>query len=562
MNLVAADVSPLHLNSEEVRADSRRLLRFRGSKRESSRGILSLKTIVWSLVLQAALAVSAAEPPPDFLWSRQAVGSTNSDIGYALAADTTGNVYVCGSFAGTINFGGNLISSGLTDVFVAKYDGAGNLLWARKAGGTGYDEGRGIAVDAAGNAYVTGIFQGAASFGATNLTSSGNSDVFLAQYDAAGTIIWARRAGGNADDEAHALALDGAGNLYLTGTFDGNASFGSFAMQNNSHTSDLFIAKTDNLGNFLWVAKAGGNTDDDSRSISLDAATNVYVTGSFAGTATFGTTNLTARGTNGLNDAFLAKYSGAGTFLWAQQAGGNGSDNGYSVTTDNGGNVIVTGSFSSPALFGATSLTGNGTDIFVAKYDSAGSMLWVRRAGGNDAIYGDSGRGVTTDGAGNIYVTGFFSGSGNFGSTNLPTSGFDDVFVAKYDNGGNLLWVRQAGGVNLDVANAIALDGSANIFATGFFYDTASFGGVNLTSAGFEDVFVCKLGTAPPPPSLTTVISGAKLILSWPGPAVGYILEAADDLSNATNWAAVANGTNGVAVPLSGARRFFRLRKL
>jgi len=130
--------------------------------------------------LSAMLAV-AAELPPDFLWTRRAGGS-DMDTGCGVAVDGSGNVFVTGYFIGTNMFGTtNLISSGAEDVFVAKYDSAGTLLWARKAGGSAYDEGRAIAVDAAGNAFVAGLFQGTASFGATNLSSSGQSDIFLAK---------------------------------------------------------------------------------------------------------------------------------------------------------------------------------------------------------------------------------------------------------------------------------------------------------------------------------------------------------------------------------------------
>src|SRR5262249_19336570 len=145
----------------------------------------------------------------------------------ATALDSNGNVFLTGYFTGTNSFGPtNLISSGLDDIFVVKYDAAGNFLLARRAGGNSYDRGLCIAADASGNVFVTGLFQGTASFGPTNLTRSGQSDIFIAKYNPAGNLIWARKAGGNDFDEAHAIAVDSQGNAYITGYFDATATFG------------------------------------------------------------------------------------------------------------------------------------------------------------------------------------------------------------------------------------------------------------------------------------------------------------------------------------------------
>src|SRR5207247_1001404 len=137
----------------------------------------------------------------------------------------------------------------------------------------------------------------------------------------------------------------------------------------------------------------GGTLDDVGNGIAVDGATNVYVTGYFADIVTFGGTNLTAAGTNDFSDIFLAKYDAAGNFLWVRQAGGTGDDRGNGVAVDAGGNVSITGQFIGTAAFGGGNLiaSGNGPDIFVSRYSSSGNLLWARRAGGNNAIYGDAG---------------------------------------------------------------------------------------------------------------------------------------------------------------------------
>ena len=496
----------------------------------------------------------------------QKAGGADSDRGQAVAVDASGHVYVTGYFSETSSFGPtNLVSSGTEDIFLAKYEPEGALLWARKAGGPDYDEGRGVAVDAAGNVYVGGLFQGTAAFGSTNLNSAGQSDVFLAKYTPAGNLLWARAAGGKDYDEAHGLALDGAGNVYVAGAFDANANFGAFTLVNGSGSSDIFLAKYDAAGNVLWARQAGGNGDDQASALAVDAATNLYVSGFFSGTATFGSTNLTSRGANTTHDLFVAKYNAAGTLLWVIQAGGNDEDAAQGIATDGSGNIFVTGNFTTTALFGSTNVTGNGTDIFVAKYDPAGHLVWVRKAGGNNVIYGDTGFGIAVDAAGAPWVTGYFSGTASFGSTNLASSAFDDIFVAKYDPAGNLLWVRKAGGLNIDLGYALALDGSTKAFVTGLFFGTAGFGTTNLVSSGLEDCFLTSLGW-PAPPVLSIGRAGQNVLLSWPRTSAGFVLESRPTFPSGT-WGEVSGTTvvvgnsNVVTLPGSDWQSYFRLRK-
>src|SRR5687767_2168500 len=170
--------------------------------------VKQIRRIFLLLVFGAALPDLSAQTSPDLLWARRA-GGLDSDTGYAVATDPSGNIYVAGAFYATNDFGPvKLVSAGLSDIFVAKYDADGNFLWARRAGGTSYDEARGVAVDGAGNACITGFFQLTANFAPTNLVSTGQSDVFVAKYDPAGNLQWARRAGGNDFEESHAIALD------------------------------------------------------------------------------------------------------------------------------------------------------------------------------------------------------------------------------------------------------------------------------------------------------------------------------------------------------------------
>jgi hypothetical protein len=315
------------------------------------------------------------------------------------------------------------------------------------------EAGYGIAVDGSGNSYVIGYFEGSATFGAgeanqTVLTADGNFDIFVAKYNSSGALQWAKRAGGADFDEAYGIAVDGSGNSYVTGYFEGSATFGAGeanqAVLTVAGSNDAFVAKYNASGALQWAKRAGGTGFVDGIGIRADSSGNSYVAGTFSGSATFGAgeanqTILTAAGSG--FDIFVAKFNSSGAVQWAKRAGGTGSDEGYAIGVDGSGNSYVSGYFEGSATFGAgeanqTTLTaaGSGFDIFVAKYNSSGAVQWAKRAGGTDL---ELGYGIAVDGSGNSYVTGYFDGSATFGAgeanqTTLTSAGGLDIFVAKF----------------------------------------------------------------------------------------------------------------------------------
>ena len=243
------------------------------------------------------------------------------------------------------------------DIFIAKYDPNGNIIWVRKAGGSSYDEGNDIATDGAGNSYVTGPFRGTATFGNTQISSGGSSDIFIAKYDANGNLLWVRKAGGTGEDSGNDITIDNSGNCYMTGTFRSTATFGTTQII-SSGAEDIFTAKYDANGNLLWVRKAGGTSNDFSNDISADNSENCYVTGTFKNTATFGTTQIIS---SGAEDIFTAKYDANGNLVWVNKTGATYSDFGYGISVDNSGNCYTTGSFGGTVSFGSIVLeNGNG----------------------------------------------------------------------------------------------------------------------------------------------------------------------------------------------------------
>ncbi len=422
-------------------------------------------------------------------WTRSAGGSLD-DYGTAVAVDGSGNVVVTGQFQGDATFGGTtLTSAGLNDIFVAKYDAGGKLLWARSAGGSGNDAGAGIAVDGSGNVVVVGYFVGDATFGATTLTSAGLGDVFVAQYDAAGTLQWVHSAGGVGSDLAYAVAAAGSGDVVVTGTFSGDAAFAPTTLT-SAGSADVFVARYDGGGTLLWAQPAGSTGSDHGSGVAVDGSGNILVTGYYVGDATFGATTLTSAGGD---DVFIARYDGGGTLLRAQSAGGSGSDLGNAIAVDRSGNVVVTGSFGGSATFGGTTLTSVGSsDVFVARYDAAGTLLWAHSAGGTGNVAGYA---VAADGSGNVVVTGSLEGSASFSGNPVTSAGGRDVFVAKYSAGAALVWAQSAGGSGNDAGVGLAIGASNQLALTGYFVGDATFGTATLTSAGSNDVFVARLSS-------------------------------------------------------------------
>ena len=421
-------------------------------------------------------------------WS-QRFGSTLDDGGYSVATDGLGNVYVTGTFTGTVNFGGsNLVSAGGLDIFLAKYNAAGVHQWSQRFGGTSLDESNSVAVDASGNVVLTGDFSGTASFGGSNLVSAGSLDAFLAKYNTAGVHQWSQRFGMTGDDEGNSVAVDGAGDVFVAGWFNLTTNFGGANLV-SAGSFDMVLARYNAAGVHQWSQRYGATGLESGTGIALDASGNIAVAGYFSGTSNLGGANLVSAGQY---DIFVAKYNGVGVHQWSQGFGSTNFDAGYSVAVDASNNVLLTGYFFGTVNFGGSNLvSAGGTDIFVAKYNSAGAHQWSKRFG---ALSGDFGNSVAVNASSDVFLTGLFLGTVDFGGGSLVSAGGQDIFVAKYDAAGVHQWSRRFGGTGiLDTANSIAVDVSGNAFATGYFENTVNFGTGNLVSAGQQDIFLVKL---------------------------------------------------------------------
>lgn len=371
--------------------------------------------------------------------------------------------------------------------------------WVKQMGLGGISNG--VSSDAAGNAYATGIVSNPGLFDDLNIPCNA-SDVFLAKYDTSGNVLWATIGGGALLDQGNDLATDASGNSYVVGAIQTNgpnptAKFGSFTLTGNGDY-DWLIVKYNTLGNVVWANNYGSTTGDIARSVALDASGNVYVSGFYSGTMTVQGVTLASRG---LFDIFVAKLDANGTLLWLKSAGGTGSDIGQGIVVDGQGNVGLTGEFQSTATFDTRSLKAAGLgDAFIAKYDAAGNNLWVHKGGSATSFVGDPAKAIAVDAANNFYITGDYTGTATFDGlsvTNTGTSG-TDIFLAKYNTNGAVQWLHHAGGPASDKGYSIGVDQAGNSWVSGFAGSGTGvvFDTISLPPIGNEYIFLAKYDPA------------------------------------------------------------------
>lgn len=417
------------------------------------------------------------------------------------------NLLTVGTHSITAEYGGDGSNTASTSSAVSQVVNAltaPNLSFIRQSAGDGINAsvaaalGYGSTTDSNGNIYVVGYFNRSIKLGNTILTADGNtSDIFIAKYNASGEIQWVKRAGGSGTDMGFKIAVSGTA-LYISGSFSETINFNTpSASGTNELTSagsrDAFVAKYNTSGDFEWARRAGGSDSDDANAIAV-VGTDIYITGSFAGTGNFNTPSATGINeliSNGSQDIFVAKYNSSGVLQWVKRAGGTGIDNGLGIVASNT-DVYLTGQFSQTANFNSPSAAGSNEivsageyDVFIAKYTSAGVLQWVKRAGGSGE---DLGVGITLAGT-DVYLTGAFNSTANFntpsssgGANDLVSDNLRDIFIAKYNSAGVVQWTRRAGGQYNDIGSGIAVSG-LNVYVTGLLLASGNFNTPSSTAS-------------------------------------------------------------------------------
>lgn len=465
-------------------------------------------------------------------------GGPNSDKGISIGTDSLGFIYVSGFFNSLADFGTvfltNSPASGTNkEAFLVKMDPAGNVIWGLR-GGNGAnsccdDRALGMHVTPGGDVFLTGTFWSSFSIGTCNISFSGansHDSSLLTKIDSDGNCVWARSFGADvgagsgancpypiydADDHSYDVKVDNEGFIYITGFFSGiSAEFDGISLSNANWGSNCtplgYVGKLDSDGNFLWAHKFDGIKDQrgsrDNR-IAIDHFSNVYVVGGFENTGTYGPLTLTSEGEW---DAFLFKMDKDGNFIWAKNVGSNKSDRADGIAIDYCDNVYISGEYRNPMVFeGANASNGTDTlshskkrDIFVAKITTNGDWVWAKRArsDGTDKPYQ-----MSVDENMQVFIAGSAGDSIRFNSSIMLSTGDTSInaFVAQLDGSraGDWVWAKLGGGItDDDRAGDICEDGGNNLYAVGFYEQTADLDGNIITSAGKKDIFVWKLTKA------------------------------------------------------------------
>jgi hypothetical protein len=420
------------------------------------------------------------------------------------AVDSNGDAYVAGLFSGSATFKTTLVSSNnVPNAFVGKLARRSDWLWENRVipGSNGTISINAIAVDDARNVYVAGQFSGSATFGTNVLNAEVNGDIFVAKLSNQGDRwLWARSAGATNSDSANALGVTPGGAVFVAGHFRGTMSLGANSLSSTNGSQDIFVAKLDTNGTWLWAQRAGGtNNNDSALSLVLNSTEDAFITGRFQGTnASFGpTTRLHAVGGAADTDLFVARISTAGLWLLARRGGSStGPDAGTGLAIDPAGQIYLLGQFAGTADYStATNLNiGPNARLFVARLNPNASMIWYAQAG---AGFADS---IAVDNAGRVYISGEFGipeVSTRFGdpaSFTLISGGNSDVFLARLDaESGDWAWAKKIGSTGAETRGSIGVDGQGNIVVSGTYQNTVPVGYVLLSTANERDIFIARL---------------------------------------------------------------------
>ena len=454
------------------------------------------------------------------------IGGAGPDLITAMVTDPAGGVILAGTFTGSTDFDPGagvtaLTSLGAIDGFLARYSSSGALAWALRFGSTGDERVTALARDASGSLYVGGGFEGAASFGLSGSgvvqNSDGGEDGFVAKFSPEGVLLWARRFGGAGLDEVTALAVDGPGNVFAAGVFNGTANpfpAGGTNVQSNG-ASDGFVLALDPGGSVRWTLPIGGPQADAARGLAVSSSGRLMVAGTFRGAADFDRNGGVATSLRALGgvDFFLAVYSSTGLLERVRAVGGLNNESlvvsGLSLDGQDG--AVLLGSFSGsldfdpgPGLAARTSQSGQ--DVLLARYDAGGEFLSVATVGGLGTVTAARAI-VAADGS--VVLTGAFSGPIDFDPgaginviTSLGTQGVTDAFAARYTAAGGLAWVGRFGestaiAGRATSGTALGFDSAGNPIVVGHFFGSPDFDpgptAFRLISVGEADGFVVKL---------------------------------------------------------------------
>jgi hypothetical protein len=374
------------------------------------------------------------------------------------------------------------------------------------------------ATDADGNIFVTGKYKaqvvvsskytsertGNEMTSTVSITSKGGNDIFLAKFDRDGVLEWVHSFGSTGEDLGKAIAINSQGDIIITGTFEGTVDFAGISLT-SSRKNNIFIALFNKQGIVQWAQRAGGitkmNVVESGTALAIDAADNIYLTGTFFGADDSGNYSVPGKATFGAyevknaaqsTNSFAAKYTKAGTVEWVQVIPHYGKGGSYGICLDPAGNTYITGECSATFVFGSQVMNSNGiSDIYVAKFGTKGECVWFKQFGSGEKFNPataaqqtdpfECGTGICSDAQGNLYVTGQFSNTCKFGTFELESEGYANIFIMKMNGEGEVQWATRTGGEFIELSKSICLDTKGYLYIAGA---NSDYGGMDSEEIG------------------------------------------------------------------------------
>ncbi|MFZ1676025.1 MAG: SBBP repeat-containing protein [Saprospiraceae bacterium] len=424
--------------------------------------------------------VTKHSPGGQLIWVAT-FGGSSTDTGFGIDIQDSGEVYVVGTFEGSGDFDPGddvltLSSSGQEDMFIAKLNSSGALIWAKRIGSTNVDEANDVAIDHDGNIYVVGRFVSTVDFdpgtATSNLTAGGAPDGFILKLNSQGEFLWAFDIGSGDNDEAEAVVVDGENNVIVTGYFDGLTDFdpgpGQHNVSSSSGSGDPFYLKLTPATAFVWVTTFTSSSYVFANDVDVDKDNNIVTHGFFRN----------------------------------------------SINPEPGNSATVI-------------LTQGAEDSFTAKINHGGDVAWLHTLGGSSLEFG---YGVAVDALGDVYVTGFYYDSPDFDPGDeeffLPSVGIEDTYLVKYNSDGEFVWVKQTGGTGSDAGYGIDINAGGDILLAGSYWgksdlDPEPGGTLNITSKGSADVSIIHIDQM-----ISSTTHESALTADWklnPNPSTGEL---------------------------------------